>query len=176
MAAELSPLEAFQRYAALGPDFLTWFLVHVLEDDLPALASEPGLKADIQGPLLFASEGGEARKVTLAGDEAASAPEVLAALREGKKLMRARVLLNAMEDQYAFTLDAETFDLRSIKLPVPSLADLNAYFDMRMEALARLFMYVDEYFEGFLQLRLDPEMWKAEAALWKKVATGKMKK
>ena len=151
-------------------------LVHVLEDDLPAPQSEPALKADIQGPLLFTSEGGEARKITLAGDEAASAPEVISALRQGKKLVRAKLVFEAMEDTYTFTLDAETFDLKSIKLPVPNIADQLQYFDMRIEALTRLYLYVDELFEGFLQLRLDPEQWKEEAATWRKLATGQQRK
>lgn len=171
---ELSPLEAFQRYASLGPDFFTWLLVRILEDDLPVLASEPGMKVDLQGPLLFVGEGGEASKVSLSGDEAASAPEVLSALRQGKRLIRARLVFNANEDVYTFTLDAETFDLKSIKLPVPTLADREQYFAMRLEATARLALYVEEYFEGFLHLRLNPESWKEEGARWRRVASGKI--
>jgi hypothetical protein len=167
MSAELSPLEAFQKYAALGPDFLTWLLVRVLEDDCPRPLSEPGLKVDIQGPLLFISEDGEARKITLAGDEAASAPEVLSALRQGKKLTRAKVIFTAQEDTWTFTLDAQFFDLKSIKLPVPAIPDLNQYLQMRVEATVRLYSLVDEiYTDIFLPLRLSPDAWKEEAKSW----------
>lgn len=169
---ELSPLEAFQRYASLGPDFMTWFLVRILEDDLPTLSSEPALKVDIQGPLLFTGDGGEANKVTLAGDEAASAPEVLSALRQGKRLARAKFIFDAMEEQYVFVLDAETFDLRSVKLPVPNIADADQHFSNRLEALAKLAFFVEEYFEGFLHLRLNPDSWTEEAERWKRVAKG----
>lgn len=168
--SELSPLEAFQRYGSLGPDFLTWTLVRVLADDLPAPPSEPMLKVDVQGPLLFLAEGGEAKKINLSGDEAAMAPEVLAALRQGKKLIRAKLLFTALEDTWQFTLDAETFDVRGVKLPVPAMSDIEKYFEMRLEALARLNLFIDEMFEGFLVLRLDPEAWKTEAAAWKKLA------
>lgn len=170
MAEQLAPLEAFQKYAALGPDFLTWMLVRVLETDLPGPPSELALKVDIQGPLLFASEGGEARKVTLAGEEAASAPEVHAALRQGKRLVRAKLLFTAHEDIWAFTLDAETFDVKSAKLPVPTIADANQYIQMRIESLSRLYHLLDELYEQFLALRLDPVAWKSEAARWKKIA------
>lgn len=171
MSIELSPMEAFQKYAALGPDFLTWLLVHVLEDDFPRPASEPGLKIDIQGPLLFISEDGEARKVTLTGEEAAGAPEVTSALRQGKKLTRAKLIFTAQEDTWAFTLDAEFFDLRSIKLPVPTVPDINQYLQMRIEATMRLYSLVDEIFQDlFLPLRLSPEVWKEEAKSWIKKA------
>ncbi|MEO8376366.1 MAG: hypothetical protein ABI579_01745 [Candidatus Sumerlaeota bacterium] len=170
MAEQLAPLEAFQKYAALGPDFLTWILVRVLDTDLPGPPSEPGLKVDIQGPLLFASEGGEARKVTLSGEEAASAPEVQSALRQGKRLMRAKLLFTAVEDTWAFTLDAETFDVKSAKVPVPMIPDMNQYIQMRIESLSRVYHLLDELYEQFLSLRLDPAAWKSEAARWKKIA------
>ncbi|CAN5380460.1 hypothetical protein BH09SUM1_BH09SUM1_03010 [soil metagenome] len=166
--AELAPLEAFQKYGALGPDFLTWLLVRVLDGDVPPPPSEPGLKVDIQGPLLFASDDGEARKVTLSGEEAASAPEVSSALRQGKKLLRAKLLLNAQEDTWAFTLEAEFFDLKSIKLPVPPIPDMEQYLSMRIQSAQRLYLLVDELFENFLTLRLDPTLWAEEAKKWKK--------
>ena len=169
---QLAPLEAFQKYAALGPDFLTWLLVRVLDTDVPPPPSEPGLKIDIKGPLLFVGEGGEATKVTLAGEEAASAPEVSSALRQGKKLHRAKLIFNANEDAWQFTLDAEFFDLKGIKLPVPSLADEGEYLSMRIQSTMRLYQLVDELYEAFLVLRLDPEAWKDEAAKWKKKAKG----
>ncbi|MBI1234927.1 MAG: hypothetical protein GC208_10540 [Alphaproteobacteria bacterium] len=169
MSVELSPMEAFQKYAALGPDFLTWLLMRVLDDDYPKPHSEPGLKIDIQGPLLFISEDGEARKVALAGDEVASAPEVMNTLRQGKKLIRAKIIFTAQEDSWGFTLDAQFFDLKSIKLPVPSIPDLNQYLQMRIEATMRLYSLVDEMFTDlFLPLRLDPEAWKEETGSWKR--------
>lgn len=170
MAMDLAPLEAFERYGALGPDFLTWLLVRVLDDEFQGPPSEPALTADIKGPLVFTSDGGEANKITLAGDEPATAPEVRAALRQGKKLTRAKVLFMAHEDTYQFTLDAETFDLKGIKLPVPTIADADSNMTMRAEATMRLFHLLDEIYEGFLAIRLSPEAWKTEAEKWKKAA------
>jgi hypothetical protein len=167
---ELAPIEAFQRYASLGPDFLTWLMVRVLDDELPQPPSEPGLKIDIQGPLLFVAEGGEATKVTLAGEEAASAPEVASALRQGKRLNRAKVLFTAVEDTWSFTLDAETFDLKSVKVPIPPIPDRDEYMVMRIESMAHLYYLLDEVFEIFLSLRLNEESWKDEATRWKKIA------
>ncbi len=166
MASELAPLEAFERYGALGPDFLTWLLVRVLEDKVPGIPSEPGLKLDVQGPLQFASEAGEARKVTLSGEEAATAPEVISALRRGKRLMRGKFLLTAVEDTWTFTLDGGTFDLRSLKLPVPPIPDAESYLEARIEAVLRVYTLLDELFEAFLPERLSPDTWREELARW----------
>lgn len=169
---QLSALEIMDRYGSLGPDFLTWVGVHVGREDLPAPASEPGLQASVLGPVVLASELGEATKVTLAGEEAASSPEFAAALRAGKRLMRARLEFTAQDAKWLFTLDAETFDLRSIKLPVPKLPDLDEYLMMRVQATQHLARLVDELFEQFLVLRLDAARWKEELAAWQNGAAG----
>lgn len=168
MASELAPLEAFERYGSLGPDFLTWIFVRILDGEVPPIPSEPGLKLDVQGPLQFAAEDGDARKVTLAGTEAPTAPEVVSALRQGKRLMRAKLLLTAVEDTWTFTLDAETFDLRSIKLPVPVMPDAEAFLEARVEAALRLYLLLDELFEVFLPVRLSVEEWREELRRWTK--------
>ncbi len=169
---QLSPLEAFERYAPLGPDFLTWLLVHVVESDLPEISVEPTLKLDIQGPMVFEGGQGEAGKMTLTGEEAATAPEVLSALREGKRLKRAKVLFNADEVAWHFTLDAVTFDLRGSKLPVPNMPDAADQLFIRLESLSQLYAILDELFEKFLQIRLDPETWRQELIFWRQWTQG----
>lgn len=164
---ELSNTEAMERYAALGPDFLTWLLVRVLKSDVPPPPSEPALEVDIKGPLQFASEGGEATKVSMSGDEAPSAPEVFSALRQGKRLFRAKMLFSAYDSTWEFTLDAGTFDLKSAKLPVPAMADADEYLRLRYESILRLYHFLDEMYDQFLPLRLDPENWRDEVSSWK---------
>lgn len=160
--AQLSALEAMDRYGTLGPDFLTWLLVHVRRDDLPKPPSEPGLDVSLFGPMMLASESGEATKITLAGEEAAAAPEIEAALRAGKRLMRSKIEFNAQESKWTFALDAETFDLKSMKLPVPKVADLDEYMTMRVQAAQHLAHLIDEMFELFLAVRLDAALWREE--------------
>lgn len=164
---ELSNTEVMERYAALGPDFLTWLLVRVLKSEVPPPPSEPALEVDIKGPLQFAAEGGEATKISMSGDEAPSAPEVFSALRQGKRLFRARLLFSAYESTWEFTLDAGSFDLKSAKLPVPSMADEGEYLRLRHESLLRLYHYIDEMFDQFLPQRLDGAAWREEVASWK---------
>ena len=165
---QLTVLEILDRYGSLGPDFLTWLAVHCEEEGFAGTPSEPGLSASVLGPMVFTSDTGEATKMSLAGDEAAAAPEVLAALRAGKRLSRARVQLNAQDAEWLFTLEAESFDLKSVKLPVPKVPDLDEYMSLRIQALQHLDRLIYELFEKFLTVRLDPETWKEEAASWRK--------
>ncbi len=169
-AAELAPLEAFERFASLGPDFLTWLLVHILEDDLPRPTIEPALQVDVQGPLLFEAELNEAKKITLSGDEAATAPELMSALRQGKRLTKGKFLFTAVEDTWTFSLDGNAFDLRGIKIPVPVIPDRDEYISMRVQSTLHLFQMIDELFEIFLMLRLDPDQWREELGNWRKLS------
>jgi hypothetical protein len=143
-----APIEHAQQYAAIGPDFLTHTMQQILDDAWAPPACEPLLKADIMGPLYF--EGlTEIRKATFGGEEAAAGAEVTTALKNKKKLTRARFSFYAQEDHYQFTLDGPTFDFRAVKLPVPVLADENAFLEMRIDALLRLQQYVEESFATF---------------------------
>ncbi len=164
--AEVSVLELMDRYGALGPDFLTWLCVRSNRDDLPAPPSEPGLQVTLHGPMVLTSEMGEATKITLAGDEAAAAPELVSALANGKRLIRSKVDFTAQDSTWVFTLDAETFDLKSIKLPVPKVPDLDEFMSMRVQATQLLSNMIHELFELFLPVRLDPTLWKAEVESW----------
>ena len=167
-ARALTTLEILDRYGSLGPDFLTWLAVHAGEEGFAGTPSEPGLMVTVLGPMVFQSDTGEATKMSLAGDEAASAPEVLAALRAGKRLTRAKLQLNAQDAEWVLTLDGETFDFRGLKLPVPKVADLDEYLSLRIQATQHLDLLIRELFEKFLAVRLDPAAWKDEAKSWSK--------
>lgn len=161
-----SALEVMDRYGPLGPDFLTWLAASVRAGNLPSPPSEPGMQVDLRGPLLFEAPFGDATKMTLAGADAGTAPEVSAALRQGKRLRRARLEFTVVDARWEFTLDAETFDLRGAKLPVPKVPDLDEYLRMRVQALQHLARIVEELFELFLAVRLDAARWKEEVGNW----------
>ena len=164
-------MQVMERYVALGPDFLTWLFVRILKGDVPPPPSEPALKIDIKGPLQFASDSGEATKVTLAGkDDVPTAPEVFSALRQGKRLFRARLVFNVHSSEQSFTLDASTFDIKSAKLDVPKELGLDEQTFTRHQAVLHLYHLLDELFEGFLPLRLNPDIWKEEIKSWRNLA------
>jgi len=159
-----------ERYAALGPDFLTWMLVRSGEEGALTTPSEPGLQVALMGPMVFTSATGEATKVTLAGDEAPASPEVRAALRQGKRVARTKIEFTAVDAKWIFTLEGETFDIKSAKLPVPKMPDQDEYMTMRVQAAQHLVAIVHELFETFLSARLDPAKWAEEITSWREFA------
>lgn len=163
---QLSALDILDKYGSLGPDFLTWLWVSSEREDLPAPPSEPGLQVTVLGPIVLSGGYGEATKITLAGDEAPAAPESLAARRGGKRAVRAKLEFRAQDAVWTFTLDAETFDIKAAKVPVPKIPDENEYLMQRVQALQHLDHLLGELFETFLQIRLDPARWPGEAASW----------
>ncbi|MDX2175132.1 MAG: hypothetical protein SF028_01550 [Candidatus Sumerlaeia bacterium] len=164
--AELGVLEAFEQYRPLGPDFLTWLAMSARAENAVTLADGTRLELEVRGPLALAAGGGEATKVTLAGDDAVGAPELRSALGEGKRLVKARLVLTEGADQYAFTFNAETFDLSALKVPVPRIPDLAQYATDRVTAMQHLFDVVERAYEEFLALRLAPEQWAETVESW----------
>lgn len=166
--AELSVLDAFERYGSLGPDFLTWlFICSQADDPHPAITSlVQGV--EFRGPIVLSGEGGEALKVSLSGDEAPNAPEVRSALAEGKRIVRSKLLLTIGADQFQCTLNGETFDLSGLKLPIPKTPDWELFLSDRIQAMQHLFGILDSLFEAFLAVRLAPDTWKEEAARWQR--------
>lgn len=165
--ADLAILQAFERYGALGPDFLTWLFARVVRTEPPECPLDALLEIDIHGPLVLEAAGGEATRVALAGEEAATAPEVRSALREGKRLVRAKLIFKSGTDEFQFTLDATTFDLRGLKVNVPKSADANQVLADRVAAMQRVFDLIDSLFEVFLPLRLDKAVWQEETERWR---------
>lgn len=167
-AAEISNMEIMDRFASMGPDFLTWLCMESLRDTLVPPPSEPGLIVVPKGPVVLFSDLGEATKVTLAGDEAPSAPEFLSAIAQGKRLQRCRLEFTAQDATWLFTLDSQTMDVKSVKLPVPKLADLDEYVMMRVQATQHLYHLLNELFDQFLHQRCDPQRWPECLKAWAK--------
>lgn len=169
MAAELSNLEIMDRYGSLGPDFLTWLVVESMRDTLDPPESEPGLTVIPKGPLVLVSESGEATKVSLTGDEAVSSAEFISAIRQGKRLLRAKLEFTAQDATWDFTLDSQTFDVKSAKLPVPKVSDLDEFMSLRIQATQHLYHILGEMYDSFLHLRCDEERWPEVLQDWSKM-------
>lgn len=166
----MDALEAMQKYEAFGPDFLTWLFLRAREGEAAFGAKFPWQVA-FRGPLTFEGVGGEATKIALSGDEAADAAEAVSALREGKKLVKAKVVLSDSIDEFVFTINAHTFDLTGVKVPTPKLPDMDQYLSDRIVALQRLYDTIGELYERhFLPKRLSAKDWKKEVKGWRTLA------
>lgn len=103
----------------LGPEFLTWLWWRA--DAEPCFKHEDGTEVFLHFDehLEFRGERAAARRVTLRAGMPGASMEARAALRSGKVLVAARILLARGEEESRFTLRAEDLDISGLKLPAP---------------------------------------------------------
>lgn len=137
---------AQEQNSTLGQNFLTW-LWHYQESHNGALP--PSKLGDfsilIDGPLSLVAEGAGAFETTLKKGLPTISAEAKAALTTGKKLKKAKIVIARDEgDQWIFTLDADEFVFRGLKLPEGETAlDNISIFEDRM---TNLFIFQSVFF------------------------------
>ncbi|MBI1291859.1 hypothetical protein GC173_11540 [bacterium] len=137
---ELSPLQAQQRYPESGRNFVTDLLQDLIESG--------NSQVELHGPLVF--QDGEG-KLTIQGEDAPHVPEVNTALHSGRKLTRATLVIQEREDKWRATLDADTFDLKGVLLPIPTLPNAEEYLSLRIQSLLRLFDLIDQLYANSIE-------------------------
>ncbi|MFC1601881.1 hypothetical protein ACFL34_05975, partial [Candidatus Sumerlaeota bacterium] len=160
----MAVLEAIDRYAHLGNEFLThlWWLSE-RRHGVIELDGVEQLEILVQGPMLLEANLGDADQVQLKGEDPASAPEAAAALAENKQLRKCRLIVTLDGVEWPLALDAQTLAFSAIRIPAPSKG--LAYDDavaLRMEQMDRLVEVFLLLFNGFLELRLDEKKWANE--------------
>ena len=120
----------------LGQNFLTWLWFYQEERRgvLPKTQlGEFGLMFD--GPLVFVADGPGALESSIRKGMPTISAEAKAALKVGKKLKQAKLLLSRDREQWSVTLDADEFVFRSLKLPEGEAMDPGSIFEERMTNL-----------------------------------------
>ncbi len=137
----------------LGQNFLTWlwFLQEETGGTLPTTQLGE-FSYMIDGPLSFISEGNGAHESTLRKGLPTLSAEAKAALTVGKKLKRAKIILARSKTEiWNVTLDADTFVLRTMKLPEGEALEANAAFEERVTALHIFQSLLYALFERYLK-------------------------
>lgn len=157
------PTVAADERAFLGEEFLTWLWFRAERGDAEFdLGGGRSVGVVIDAPLLLRStredaEGRRPEQVLRFGQPLTGA-EAAAALRRGKKLCRARLILGDGGREWILTFDAETFTLRSIRIPEPDATDESG--DRVLEQVAAFdeaVTMMDEVYKHFLDARLAPD-------------------
>ena len=123
-----------ENSGTLGRNFLTW-LWQYQEDHNGALP--PSKLGDfsflLDGPLAFVAEGAGAFETSVKKGLPTISAEAKAALTTGKKLKSAKIIIARSEgDEWSFTLDADEFIFRGMKLPEGEALDPISIFEERM--------------------------------------------
>lgn len=140
----------------LGPEFLTWLWWRSEEDPRFEHADGGEVFLHVDEHLEFKGERAASRRTTLRAGAPSASMEARAALRSGKLLVAARLLLARGEDEVAFTLRAEDLEVSGLKLPTPS-GDApkgpRDRLEASLEAFVRFWDDLDLCLASFLEVR-----------------------
>lgn len=101
----------------LGRELLTWLLWRADRGEAAFGERDGGPTVAFGGKARLKGLAGDGTDTVLKGGQAAHAVAVRAALGCGRTLREAELILFAGEREWRFTLDADTLDLRSVRLP-----------------------------------------------------------
>jgi len=142
----------------LGQNFLTWvwFFQETTDGALPkSQLGEFHLLVD--GPLTFVAEGPGAHESAIRKGLPTISAEAKAALVVGKKLKRAKLIVaRGKGETWTFTIDADTFAFRGLKLPQGEALDPHGAFEERMTNLYVIQTVFYALYQKYLKQCADP--------------------
>lgn len=152
--------DEYACHGTIGQDFLTW-LLYLSEAEGGLLQTNEQLGGEygfaIDGPLLFVADGKGALESVIRKGLPTQSAEAQAALDVGKKLKQAKLIFGRGDDIWQFTFDAETFAIRSLKLPQGEKLDKDSEFQERMLNIGMLRDVLQFLFEKFVTILQSPE-------------------
>lgn len=148
------------RFAFLGREFLTWLWYEAERGGgTVQLESLGPVRVDF-GQRLVLESGGNVREDSTVKAEAPSlAEEARTALRVGKKVSRARLLLDVGERHFELGIDAESLTLSGVKLPTLLASEDAQRLEERLHLVEEVENLIDELYMAFIRLRKDAQTW-----------------
>jgi recombination associated protein RdgC len=157
-------IERIEATQFLGREFATW-LYWRSETGNGKIALDGIEESEVwfEAPVELVNDFGDATSVILKGSTPLESPEARQAMRENKKVQRARMRVNFKGQTYTFGFNAAQYLVSGLKLPVPPNAPAADYIYLRLEILEEFEAYFHSLFEAFLKLRLDDKKWQTES-------------
>jgi hypothetical protein len=152
----------------LGNEFVLWLWFHVEnESDVIPLSDKSDVAVMLARTLVLECPLGQTGRESISSDGPAKLPEALRAIQAGKLPRKVGLTLARHDQQYEFTLHAESLAVTGAKLPAPEAEDDRARQEERVTQMRSLLETLDLLYAAFLQRRLGDD-WSKE--------TGRMKK
>ncbi len=153
-----------------GRDFLTWLWFFSEQENGGILELEQYGKFAfyIQGPLTFAvaaEASGAAENTLKNGDSPLRAAEAKAALTVGKKLRKAKIMLERGEDIWSGTFDADRFSFSGLALPDGEELEQESCFAERMNNLFIFHTALTAYFRIFVKMLMSDKWGEEECKI-----------
>lgn len=140
----------------LGNEFLLWLWYTLAEEsDTVQLPDQTTAAVMISNQLTLECPWGESGREVITSEGPAALPESLRAIRSGKLPRKAGLTIARREEQFALSLQAETFNVSGGLLPKPEAGgEPQARQEERLEQLRRLTEALDLLYGAFLARRL----------------------
>lgn len=150
-------------HSYLGREFLTWLWfkceVEGGEFEIPS----GRLDLVVEDNLFFVGHDDDSTVAAVKGGCPTLRAESASALASGMTLRRARFQGARDERQWSFTLDAETLDVKSLKVPAVEAEDPLEQLTERLQAAEEMRDALDELYTEFLNIRLTRVWTEVEA-------------
>ncbi len=157
-----APDEASRDF--LGNEFLMWLWYRLdSESDTIPLADKSEAAVMLARTLTLECPRAQTGKETILSDGPTRLPEARRAIQAGKLPRRAGLILVRHDNQYEFTLQAETLAVSGLRLPAPEGNDERVRLEERVGLLRAFLETLDLLYDAFARVRLS-ENWTKEVA------------
>lgn len=148
-------LELIQTRTFLGNEFLMWlWFKSDCFDGLFAIADHGDIEVIFDNQLTLEAYLAETERSDFKGGTPAFAPEAKTALRQGKRVSKAKIRIVKEGREWLFTYKAEGMDITSAKIPAVLSKDDDERFFERMYLLEELEEILETLYAEFINLRL----------------------
>lgn len=166
-----------QNRGFLGREFLTWlWFKSEQQKHRISLPNYGDFELFIDDKIILSSASGSVRENSLRGGTPAYAQEAGSALLSGKMVQSAKFILQNTNAQWVFTICADDFSLRSVRVPHVTKESTAEHFVERITHFQFLNDILDELYKDFVKMRLTPafELELQNLKIWmdEKVAHG----
>lgn len=165
---DLDIFEEDERKRFLGAEFLLWLWFRSDERDGLMETSQGDVELFFDDQLILEAHLAEAEQSRLKGGAPAYSPEAYQALRQGKRVSKAKLRLVKDTREWVFSVDAATFAFSTVKIPSVLADEEFEKFLERMFLIEELDALWADLYRAFLQVRLGEE-WprqRARMAQW----------
>ncbi|NBU76790.1 MAG: hypothetical protein EBS30_16505, partial [Planctomycetes bacterium] len=150
-----------------------WFILEERGDSL-ALQDESQVAILAVRTLTLECPMGETGKETISSDAPTRLPEARRALQSGKLPRKMGFIISRHDQQYEFTLSAETLAVSGLKLPAPEGENERVRDEERIGFLRDFLETLDLMFDAFVAVRAG-DGWEAELGLMRQWLTRREK-
>jgi len=155
-------LELIQQKSFLGKEFVTWLWYRSEENPRVHIRGPRECEVEFLQQLVLEANYGDAKSSVLRGDSPSTSPESAVALREGKKIKRARMKVICDGNDWVATIDGENLNVSGLQMPKVGKLPFDEALHLRLEFAADFDSVLSELFNTFLELRLDEKEWTKE--------------